>query len=105
MRRNSCHVSVEVLVGYLQANSRGTLQLNLGCDQAFQDLLLEDVLGRKLHALLNGARPDQFKLFFELALEHDTFFDDRRDAVQELARRRELFSNAGRRGCQRHEGT
>jgi hypothetical protein len=94
---------VEHLVGNPEADALGALQLDLGQDQALQNLLEENVFGRQLHALCRRVPADRFQLLFHLALEDDALVDDRSYAVEEFPRGRE-FVGEGRRRAQQHGG-
>ncbi len=95
--RNTGNRLVQHLVGNLEADAGGTLQLDLRDDQTFEHLVFEHVFGRELQALALRVLANHVELIIELGLEDDTFVDDGGHAVQELARFGELVGDGDRR--------
>ena len=77
--------AVELLVRDGQADVLGPLRLDLLQDQPLEHLLAQHALRGKLHFLFLQPLGHRIHLLVELALEHQAFVHDGRDAVEQLA--------------------
>jgi hypothetical protein len=82
---HECDRLIQHLVRYREADLVGSLQLNLGKDEAFEYLFLQDTGRRQLESLLLRALRDQLDFVAQLALQHYALVDDCRHAVEKLA--------------------
>jgi len=96
--RNLGDGSIQHLVRDLDADTCGTLHLDLLDDQTLKHLFAQNMGRRQLHVLLGGPADDQVLLAVEFAFQDYTLVDDRGDAVDEPSGFREL------RGEHRVEG-
>ena len=93
---------VEHLVGDLDPEPVGALDLQLLQHQPLEHLLTEHVAGRRLLPLLLYALCNHLCLLVELALQHDAVVDHRGDAIEQAAGAGELLGgHGGRDGQQR----